>query len=163
MTTPAPARRRSFIALLVFMLVSFAVSALAGLATSTSVGSWYQTLAKPAFSPPDRVFGPVWTLLYVLIAVAGWRVWRLPASGLRRFALCAWAAQMALNLLWSFLFFGARAIGPALAEIAALLGAIALTLWLFWRLDRPAGLMFLPYLLWVGFATALNAALWVLN
>ncbi len=163
MTMPAAARRAQLRALAGFLLLSLAVSALGGLATSTSVGSWYQTLAKPAFSPPDRVFGPVWTLLYVLMAIAGWRVWRLPASGLRRLALCAYAVQMALNLLWSFLFFGARAIGPALAEIVLLLAAIAVTTRLFWQLDRPAGLMFLPYLLWVGFATVLNAALWWLN
>lgn len=163
MEPPALARRRQFIGLLGFLLLSLAVSALGGLATSTSVGTWYPTLDKPAFNPPAWVFGPVWTLLYVLIAVAGWRVWRLPDSGLRRLALCAWVAQMALNLLWPFLFFGARAIGPALAEIVLLLAAVAVTARLFRRLDRAAGLMFLPYLLWVGFATALNAAFWALN
>jgi len=156
-------RRRDLAGLAGFLLLSLVVSALGGLATATSVGTWYPTLAKPPFNPPDCAFAPVWTVLYGLIAIAGWRIWRLPPAPPRTRALAAFGVQLALNLLWSFLFFGLRAIGVALAEILCLLGAIAVTALLFWRLDRPAGALFLPYLLWVAFATALNASLWVLN
>jgi tryptophan-rich sensory protein len=156
-------RRRELAGLAGFLLLSLAVSALGGLATATSVATWYPTLAKPPFNPPDWIFAPVWTTLYILIAIAGWRIWRLPPAAPRARALLAFGVQLALNLLWSFLFFGLQAIGLALAEILCLLAAVAVTTLLFWRLDRPAGMLFLPYLLWVAFATLLNASLWALN
>lgn len=131
--------------------------------TATSVGTWYAGLAKPAFNPPNWGFGPVWTALYLMLAVAGWRVWRRRGAGGVRLALGALALQLALNLGWSFLFFGARLIGAALAEIALLLAAILATAVLFWRIDRVAGALFVPYAAWVAFATVLNAALWRLN
>ena len=144
-----------------FLVVCLGVSALGGLATASSVGTWYQALHKPAFNPPNWVFAPVWTTLYVMIAVAGWRVWRL-----RRFAgaaMAAYAAQLALNLAWSLLFFGGRLIGVALAEILLLLAAILLNVVIFWRLERVAALLLVPYAAWVAFASALNLALWRLN
>jgi tryptophan-rich sensory protein len=109
------------------------------------------------------VFGPVWTVLYLMIAVAGWRVWRRRGEAGAGLALGAWGVQLALNLGWSLLFFGARMIGLALAEIAILLAAILVTATLFWRIDPLAGALLAPYALWVGFATVLNAALWWLN
>jgi tryptophan-rich sensory protein len=160
--TAAPGPR-SFAALAGFIVLCFAVSVVGGLVTATSVGTWYAALAKPAFNPPNWAFGPVWTVLYLMIAVAGWRVWRRrtePGAGL---ALGAWGLQLALNLLWSLLFFGAHLIGAALAEILVLCAAILVTTALFWRIDVLAGALFVPYALWVGFATALNAALWWLN
>lgn len=155
-------RRRDVLALAVFVLACLGVSALGGAVTSTSVGTWYQTLEKPVFSPPDRVFAPVWTTLYLMMAVAGWRVWRTPSPG-RRLALAAFAAQLALNLAWSVLFFGFRLIGAALVEIVVLLIVVAFTTHRFWRIDRTAGALFIPYLLWLAYAAALNAALWLLN
>ncbi len=157
------ARRRDIAGLVGFLLLSLGVSALGGLATSTSVGGWYRALEKPPFNPPDWVFAPVWTALFVLMAVAAWRIWRRPASRLRSQALLAYCVQLALNLLWSVLFFGLQTIGTALADIAALLTAIIVTLGLFWQLDRLAGILLLPYLAWVTFATVLNASLWILN
>jgi tryptophan-rich sensory protein len=145
-----------------FILLCLLVAAVGGAVTASSVGTWYQGLAKPSFNPPDWVFGPVWTTLYILMAIAAWRVWRLELAR-RRPALALWALQLALNLCWSFVFFGARAIGPALAEIVVLLAAILATLVLFWRLDRLAGALLVPYAAWVAFAAVLNAALWRLN
>ena len=160
-----PAQRstaRDLGALAGFVLLCLAVGAAGGLATSTSVNTWYPTLAKPAFNPPNWVFAPVWTTLYVLMALAAWRVWRSGAAG-ARLALGAWALQLALNLCWSLVFFGLQAIGAALAEIAVLLAAILLAAFLSWRIDRLAGALYAPYLAWVAFAAVLNAALWQLN
>ena len=121
-------RKSDIAALAVFVALCFAVAAVGGAVTATSVGIWYGQLAKPAFNPPDWMFGPVWTVLYLLMAIAAWRVWcrrgRTHGAGL---ALGAWAVQLALNLCWSFLFFGARMIGAALAEIVVLLAAILVT------------------------------------
>ena len=157
-------RKSDIAALAVFVALCFAVAAVGGAVTATSVGIWYGQLAKPAFNPPDWMFGPVWTVLYLLMAIAAWRVWcrrgRTHGAGL---ALGAWAVQLALNLCWSFLFFGARMIGAALAEIVVLLAAILVTTGLFWRIDRLGGALLIPYAAWVAFATVLNAALWWLN
>ena len=155
--------RRDWLGLAFFVLLCLAVSGIAGAVTSTTVSTWYQTLEKPPFNPPDWVFGPVWTTLYLFMAVAGWRVWRTPVSAQRRQALAAFAVQLALNLLWSFLFFGFRLVGVALVEIVLLLIAIAVTTTRFWRIDRAAGALFVPYLAWVAYAATLNAALWNLN
>jgi tryptophan-rich sensory protein len=155
--------RRDALALAAFLGLCFAVAALGGWVTQESVGTWYRTLRKPAFNPPDWVFGPVWMLLYAMIAVAGWRAWRKRARPRARAAFQAYGAQLALNLLWSFLFFGARQVGLALVDIAALLGAIVLTIALFARLDRMAAALLLPYAAWVAFAAALNFAIWRLN
>ena len=151
-------------ALALFVVLTLAVGAVAGLATATSVSTWYATLNKPAFNPPNEVFGPVWTLLYVLMAISAWRVWRSPGPERARLtALAAWAVQLALNFAWSFLFFGLRAPAVALAEITVLLASLAVTLWLCWRVDRIAGLLLVPYLAWVAFASLLNFEVWRLN
>lgn len=159
---PAPGGR-DLIALAGFIVLCFGVAAAGGAATASSVGSWYAGLVKPSFNPPDWVFGPVWTALYLMIAVAGWRVWRRRDQPGARAALTAWGVQLALNLGWSFVFFGARLIGAALVEIVVLLAAIVVTAVLSWRIDRVAGGLLVPYIAWVGFATLLNAALWRLN
>ncbi len=154
---------RDALGLLAFLALCFAVSGLGGLITAQSVGTWYQDLAKPAFNPPDWIFAPVWTTLYLLMAVAAWRVWR--RAGLRdgRSALLAFGVQLALNLGWSATFFGLRMPGAALLVVLLLLAAIGITQRLFWSADRSAGLLLAPLLAWVGFATVLNAAIWRLN
>jgi len=158
--------RRDALGLAGFAALCLAVAAAGGAVTATSVGTWYQGLAKPAFNPPDWLFAPVWTTLYLMIAFAGWRVWRLRGwtdpRGLEP-AMLAWAIQLMLNLCWSFVFFGARLIGAALIEIVVLLVAIVATLRLFRRIDRPAAWLLLPYAAWVAYAALLNAALWRLN
>lgn len=158
----APSRRRSLIAAAGFIFVCLGISALGGLATASSVDTWYQTLSKPAFNPPDWVFAPVWTALYLMIAIAGWRLWRVNGFN-DRLAFAAYGLQLALNLLWSILFFGLQWTGAALIELVVLWLAIAATIVLFWRHDRIAGVLLVPYLGWVGFAGVLNAALWRLN
>ena len=156
-------RTRDYAGLAVFIALNAAVSALGGWATAESVGTWYVTLQKPPFNPPNWVFAPVWSALYLMIAIAGWRAWRRATGQQRNLAFTAYAVQLALNLSWSFVFFGARLIGPALAVIAALLVAILANAFLFWRIDRAAGALLMPYVAWVSFATLLNAALWWLN
>lgn len=161
-TLPTRPRGRDLAGLAAFLLLVALVSAAGGWATSSSVGTWYAALAKPSFNPPGWVFGPVWTVLYAMIAVAGWRLWRRGGPASRR-ALTAWYVQLVLNLAWSFLFFGGRMIGWALAEIVLLAAAIAAAIALAWRVDRMAAWLLVPYLAWVSFATLLNAALWRLN
>jgi tryptophan-rich sensory protein len=156
-------RRQELLALAAFLLLCLGVSALGGLATSTSVGTWYQTLTKPAFNPPDWVFAPVWTTLFVMMAIAGWRVWRTPPISIRSSALWAFGVQLVLNLAWSALFFWMRSIGLALIEISVFWVSLVGTTILFWRVDRIAGALFLPYVAWVSFAVVLNAALRHLN
>lgn len=126
----------------------------------TPPGEWFAGLAKPAFNPPSWLFAPVWTALYVLIAAAGWRVWRRKTAG---WPMTLWWAQLVLNFLWSPVFFAAHRIGLALAVILLLLAAILAFIVVGWRENRPASLMFMPYAAWVAFAAALNASLLMLN
>jgi tryptophan-rich sensory protein len=146
-----------------FIAVCFAVAALGGAVTATSVGTWYQTLDKPAFTPPDWVFAPVWNALYMMMALGGFLVWRVSAGAERRAALLLFGAQLALNFAWSYLFFGVNAVGAAFIESIVLWLAVAATTFLFWRVDVRAGLLFLPYLMWSGFAAVLTGAIWRLN
>lgn len=154
---------RDLTALALFVIVCLAVAAAGGAITADSVDTWYPTLVKPPFNPPDWVFAPVWTTLYICMAVAAWRVWRTPASRARRDALLLFAVQLVLNLAWSALFFGLQRVGAASIEIVVLLIAIAATGLAFRRIDRLAGLLFVPYLLWVAFASALTFSIWWLN
>ncbi|MEO3998283.1 TspO/MBR family protein [Mesorhizobium sp. CAU 1732] len=123
-------------------------------------GEWYQALNKPSFNPPNWLFGPVWTLLYVMIAIAGWRIWSETRTG---GAMTAWWVQLGLNFLWSPVFFTLQSVGGALAIIIAMLVAIVTFVVLAWDRDRVAASLFVPYALWVGFATVLNASIWFLN
>ena len=143
--------------------LTLVAGALGSTATSSSVGSWYQEIAKPTWNPPRWIFGPVWTALYLMMAVAAWRVWRHTEHPVRRRALTLFFVQLALNTLWSFLFFGLRSPGLAFVEIVVLWLAITATGVQFWRIDRVAGVLWLPYWAWVSFASALNATIWWLN
>jgi tryptophan-rich sensory protein len=153
---------RSILALAGFVVLTLTVSAIGAIATLPEIPGWYAQLAKPSFTPPNWVFGPVWTTLYILMAIAAWLVWRDRAPARTR-ALAAWGVQLALNLAWSLLFFGSHRIGLALAEIVLLLLAIAATIALFAPLSRVAAMLLVPYLAWVAYATALNFAVWRLN
>jgi benzodiazapine receptor len=150
------------LALSLFYLLCFLAAGLGSLFTMASVGGWYTTLAKPAWSPPDWIFGPVWTVLYATMAVAGWLVWR--RGGLASVPALRWfAVQLVLNVGWSVVFFGLRMPGLAVIEIVVLWLAIVATLMTSWRVSRPASILLVPYLLWVSFAAALNVAIWRLN
>ncbi|QUD90897.1 tryptophan-rich sensory protein [Phenylobacterium montanum] len=158
-----PPARRGLLPAAASIAIALAVGAVGGFATHSSVGSWYATLAKPSFNPPNAVFGPVWTMLYVLMALAAWRVWRTGPRKAVGLPLGLYAAQLALNLAWSLIFFGLRQPGLALADIAALMALVIATTIAFLRIDRPAGLIMIPYAAWVAFASALNFEIWRLN
>lgn len=154
---------RSAAVLVGLVFLCLAAGAIGGWVTRPAVEDWYPDLAKPWFTPPGWAFAPVWTTLYVAMAIAAWLAWRSPDRVRAQDALYLFAIQLGFNLGWSMLFFGTRAIGLALVEILALLVAIAATMHAFWQLDRRAGLLMLPYLAWVGYAMALNAAIWWMN
>jgi translocator protein len=156
-------RIKNFVALAGFLALCLSVAAIGGAVTRTSVYDWYQALVKPPFTPPDWVFSPVWITLYVLMGLAAWCVWRRVEPDRRRSPLSAFGIQLGLNLAWSFIFFGARSIGWALIEIGFLWAAIAVTIRLFWRIDRLAGGLLVPYILWVSYAAVLNASIYALN
>jgi benzodiazapine receptor len=143
-----------------FVVVVLAIAAI-GAVASASAGEQYALFVQPPWAPPAWLFGPVWTVLYLTIAVSGWLVWR--RAGLTYPAHLAYAAQLLLNLGWSPLFFGAGLLGVAFAEIVLLWTAIVTTIVLFARISRPAAALLLPYLVWVTFAAALNLAIWQLN
>ena len=126
-------------------------------------GEWYAALQKPSWNPPGWIFGPVWSALYTLMAVAAWLVWRRGGFAAQGRPLGAFLAQLALNALWTPLFFGLHRPGVAFAEILLLGLAIAWTIGLFWRVQRAAAWLLAPYLAWVGFAAVLNGTLWRLN
>jgi translocator protein len=125
-------------------------------------GAWYAALEKPPWNPPSWVFGPVWTVLYILMGVAAWLVWDR-YRGAAKVALGLFVVQVIFNALWSYFFFGAQAPGLAFGWIVLLWVLIVATLVLFWRVRAVAGVLLLPYLAWVSFATVLNFALWQLN
>jgi len=155
--------KASAIGLFAFLLICYFRFELGSKITATSVGTWYQHLNKAPFNPPDGSFSPVWIVLYFLMALAGWRVWRLGDSGRARLALGFFAVQLALNMGWSALFFGYQQVGLALAEMLLLLATVIVTTVLFWRIDRFAGMLLAPYALWLVFATVLTAYIWRLN
>jgi tryptophan-rich sensory protein len=126
----------------------------------TAPGEWYAGLAKPPFNPPNWAFAPVWTVLYVLIAVAGWRTFERDRSS---WPMKLWWAQFVLNFLWSPVFFAAHRIGLALLVILLLLAAILAFLVVSWRQNRVAAWLFAPYAAWVAFAAVLNGSIWLLN
>ena len=152
-------RPPAWLSLLPFLAAVVAVAVLGGLAASSSAET-YRALELPPFAPPSWLFGPVWTVLYVMIALAGWRAWR---AGAGAGAVVLWGLQLALNLAWTPLFFAADRYGWALVDIVALLVAIAATIAAFRRTSGLAAWLMVPYAAWVAFATALNAAIVVLN
>lgn len=154
---------RSLLILAGFLILCFASAALGSAATQPQIGEWYAGLAKPSFTPPNAAFPLAWTILYALMAVAAWRVAVIGAGPARSRALVAFAVQLALNTAWSFLFFAAENPLLGLIDIVALVAAIAWTIRLFRPIDRVAAGLLLPYIAWVCYATALNAAILYLN
>ncbi len=149
---------------LISIVIAQAAGGIGGLFTSAKIPSWYATLAKPSWNPPSWVFGPVWTLLYLLMGLAAAMVYvRRRESPVAGAALTAYGVQLVLNMLWSYLFFGLESPAAAFAGIIALWIAIVITGILFWRVSHGAAWLLLPYLLWVSFAAVLNYAIWRLN
>jgi len=153
-------RKRHWPVLPLFLLLSLAA---AGSGALWPVDEWYFELRRPSWTPPGWLFGPAWTLLYVLIGISAWRVWRV--GGMKRdpVALSLFAGQWVFNFAWTGIFFGLKRPDIALAEIIVLLALIAGTAWRARRHDRPAAWLLVPFLGWVSFATALNGAFWWLN
>jgi tryptophan-rich sensory protein len=139
------------------------LGAIAGMFTSQSVPDWYATLNRPSFNPPNWIFGPVWTVLYILMGISFFVVWKQKVGKARNLAISIYFLQLLLNFAWSFIFFHFNMIGLALVEIALLWFAIILMLVLFYRIKPMAAYINIPYLLWVSFAGVLNASYYFLN
>jgi translocator protein len=160
---PVRSRLADIVALVLFVALCLGIGALGASVTATSVDTWYAGLVKPSFNPPDEVFGPVWTVLYILMGVAAWRVWRSADRDTTRGPLTLFALQLAINLGWTVVLFGLHKIASAVATIVVLDVAVLVTMLAFRSVDRLAALLMLPYVAWVAFATVLNVAIWRLN
>ena len=154
--------RRQFVGLLICLLLTFVAVGL-GAWASLEAGPFYLQLDRPSWAPPGSVFSPVWTTLFVLMAVAAWLVWRVNGFDGARIALSLYLVQLVFNVLWSWLFFGWHLGGWAFADVILLWILILATLMAFWRASRLAGVLMVPYLLWVSFAVVLNYTVWQLN
>jgi benzodiazapine receptor len=152
-----------WISLLGWLALCFSVAGISGLWTAKEIPTWYRTLRRPAIAPPNWIFGPVWSLLYALMAIAAWLVSQTPPSTLRTVALALFLLQLALNFAWSWLFFHLHRIGLALLENLLLWAAIAATVAAFFHLSRIAGWLLVPYIAWVSFAILLNFEFWRKN
>jgi len=156
-------KKSLFLKLFIAVFFCVAVGALSGIATASSVTTWYTTLNKPFFNPPSWLFAPVWTTLYAMMGVAAGLVWAKSAVTNVKLPMAIFVGQLALNSLWSVLFFGLRNPSLALAEIVLMWIMIALTIRHFYPISRPAAWLLVPYLAWVSFASILNAAIVILN
>ena len=159
MTLP---RNKQILGFVAWLAVSF-IAAAVGSAASIQAGPFYAQLVRPEWAPPSDVFGPVWTILYALMGIAAWLVWRVGWFRAARTALTLFLVQLVVNALWSWLFFGWHLGGAAFADIVLLWVLIIATLVAFWRVRPLAGVLLIPYLLWVSFASTLNYSVWQLN
>jgi tryptophan-rich sensory protein len=155
-------QKNQIIGLVGWLVISF-IAAGIGAAASVQASSFYAELVRPSWAPPSAVFGPVWTILYALMGIAAWLVWRAKGFRAARASLVLFLVQLAVNALWSWLFFGWHLGAPAFADILLLWLLIVTTLALFWRVRLLAGVLLIPYLLWVSFASVLCYSVWQLN
>jgi tryptophan-rich sensory protein len=155
--------KHPWLGLVIFLVLCFAAAGIGGAVTTPKIGTWYATLVTPSWNPPNWIFGPVWSALYFCMAVAAWLVWRQGGFQQARVPLALFAAQLALNVLWSCIFFGLEMPGLAFVEVLLLWAAIAATMVTFWFRSTVAGILFVPYLAWVSFASVLNFTIWRLN
>lgn len=152
------------VALLINIAIPISIGAVAAFFTASSVSTWYPTLANPSFTPPGQLFGPVWAVLYILIGIAAYRVWQR-RNDIKQFprTVAIYLIQLLLNALWSFIFFYAHQLGVAVFEILFLLVVVVVNAIVFYKIDKIAGLLFIPYILWVAFATVLTYNIFILN
>ena len=155
-------RGRSIAVLLLCLAACFGAAAAGSVGTAAGL-QWYRGIAKPSWTPPDAVFGPVWTVLYAMMAVAAWRVWVREGFSRARLPLAVFFIHLAVNTAWTLLFFGMRSPGLSLLDILVLWVLIGILIMLFWKHSRLASLLLVPYFLWVSFATALNATISWMN
>lgn len=149
--------------LLTSLALPLGLGAIAGIYTAEAIPGWYETLNRPSFNPPNWLFGPVWTTLYILLGISLFLIWNQPASKERDFAILVFLFQQALNFFWSFMFFYFNMIGLALLEIIILWISIVIMLGVFYKIKPMAAYINIPYLIWVTFATILNAGYFILN
>ena len=157
-------RARDVVEAVVAIVICQGAGLIGSVATFPSIPTWYASLDKPPFNPPNWIFGPVWTTLYTLMGIAAFLVWR---KGIRnrevKIALGIFVVQLVLNTLWSVIFFGLNSLAGGLVVIVVLWIAILLSIITFYRISKVAGVLLIPYILWVSFATILNFSLWQLN
>lgn len=149
--------------LVAFIVLCLGAGGLGAIATTPEIPTWYQDLVKPSWNPPAYLFGPVWTALFVMMAIAGWLVWKPRGFTQAAVPLTLFGSQLVLNVAWSWIFFGAHQPGWAFLEIIVLWLAILATTAAFFRSDKTAGWLMIPYLAWVSFASVLNFTIWRLN
>lgn len=154
---------QQILGLVVSLVVCFGASAIGSAATISEIGSWYATLEKPSFNPPNWIFGPVWSLLFLMMAIAAWLVWRKWGWAGAKVALIVFLVQLVANVMWSILFFGMHRPDLAFFEICLLWVLIAATIGLFFGKSKPAAALLVPYIAWVSFAAVLNFMIWRLN
>jgi tryptophan-rich sensory protein len=155
--------RTRWLGLVVFIVVCLGAGGLGAIATTPEIEGWYKTIEMPSWNPPDYIFGPVWTTLYVMMAVAAWMVWKQDGFKAAAAPLMLFAVQLGLNVAWSWIFFGMHQPGWAFAEIVILWLAIVATTIAFFQKSKVAGGLMVPYLAWVSFASVLNFTIWRLN
>ena len=155
--------KKSILPFLISILIVFSFGFIGSFFTTSSITNWYAFINKPLFSPPNWIFGPVWTLLYILMGVSAFLIWQKRDNLKTKPALIFYGIQLILNALWSIIFFGMHNPGLALLEIVILWLFILITLIKFYKINKTAGLLFIPYLAWVSFASILNYAIWMLN
>jgi tryptophan-rich sensory protein len=153
----------TWLALGLSIAICFSAAGIGSLFTDPEIGGWYARIEKPSWTPPNWVFGPVWSVLYLMMAVAAWLVWKEKGFAGAAAPLALFGAQLVFNALWSIFFFGMHRMGLALLDIILLWSAILATLLSFWRVSPAAGALMIPYLLWVTYASALNYSIWRLN
>jgi len=154
---------KNSIKFIICLLVPVAIGAISGFATMENIPGWFSTLSKPSFNPPNSIFGPVWTTLYILMGISSFLIVKKHPEQMKHTAGSVYFLQLALNFAWSFLFFSFHQVGVALIDIIALWIAILAMIVVFYRINKAAGLLQIPYLLWVSFATVLNASIYLLN
>lgn len=154
---------KKILTFLVCLAIPLAVGGISGFATVTGIDTWYSTINKPSFNPPNWLFAPVWTTLYALMGIGLFLVWRSPESQDRKNALTIFGIQLFLNFCWSFLFFYFESPGIAFMEILVLWVSILMMIFFFRKVSPTAAYLQIPYLLWVSFASVLNASIWWLN
>lgn len=157
-------RKKYFrLSLFIFIFVCLAVEIFASYWTNQTVSTWYPELKKPHWSPPGWIFGPVWTMLYIMIAISGWLIYQAEPAHRRSVALALYGGQLVLNCIWSFFFFSLMSPILGLIDIILLCLFISLTIINAWRVRQLAAILLIPYLIWVVYATTLNAGIWMLN
>lgn len=149
--------------LILCIFIPLLAGTLSGIATASGVNGWFQTINKPSFNPPNYIFGPVWTILYILMGISFYMVLQSPNTNKKKYAVAIFFIQLLLNFCWSFLFFKFKFIGAAFIDIILIWLSIICMIYTFYKINKRAALLQVPYLLWVSFASILNGAIWWLN